>query len=337
MITSYRYRTAPRFAAVTLFIIMTASAVVMGLSGQASAQYPQPTDSFVNDFAGVLSSQDASALRSQLQNLKNNTGVEMTVVTIGSVRDYNTGTNTIENFATGLFNNWGVGDASRNNGVMILLARNDQQVRIELGGAYSQSDDNVMRQIIDNSMLPYFRQNQYSQGLLRGAEAVMNSVAPQSGGGGGIFSNAPQNVPTTSTTYANQPVEQKKSGLSFGKIILIAIAAYIIYRIVRRRARRNNNSGGTFTGGQSGGRGASGSFGNKNGGLFGRGSSGGGFFGGGSSRNSSSGGGSFFGGGSSNNSSSGSSGSSSSSSSSGGSSSGRSGGSSGGGGSSGSW
>ena len=104
------------------------------------------------------------------------TGVEFTVVTVGSIGDYGD-TGRIEPFATGLFNEWGVGDATKNDGIMMLVARYDRTMRLEVGSGYGRSKDGVMKIIIDEDILPYFRRDDYQGGILSGVEAVFLDVA----------------------------------------------------------------------------------------------------------------------------------------------------------------
>ncbi len=104
-----------------------ATALGLGLIGSvayAQGGYPQHIDPFVDDFAGLLTSNDAANTRTLLSNFKSNSGIHVVVVTINSIHDYNTGDKMIESFALNLFNTWGIGDRTRNDGVLILVAGN---------------------------------------------------------------------------------------------------------------------------------------------------------------------------------------------------------------------
>lgn len=146
--------------------------------GIANAQggYPQPTDNYVNDYAGVLTANDAQNIHTMLAQLEDELSVEATVVTIGSIQDYDTDDQTIESFATHLFNTWGIGNRVENNGVLILVAINDRQVRIELGEGYGREYNPAMQRVIDEHMLPAFRQGNYSGGIYQGARAAIASL-----------------------------------------------------------------------------------------------------------------------------------------------------------------
>jgi uncharacterized protein len=153
------------------FIATTAPMVVFAQGG-----YPQPVDSYVNDYAKLLTTEDAANIRTLFADLKRDTGIEAVVVTINSVSDYETGDETIESFATHLFNTWGIGDSEQNNGVLILVAAADREMRIELGSGYGSASNAKMQEVINEHMLPSFRRNEYSRGIYRGARAVIGEL-----------------------------------------------------------------------------------------------------------------------------------------------------------------
>lgn len=139
----------------------------------AQSGYPPPTDKYVNDYAGVLALDEEAQLRSLLSGLERDSGVEATLLTVTSIHDYETGDDSLESFATHLFNAWGIGSAETNDGLLILLAVEDRQVRIELGSGYGRTLDRAVQRVIDEQMLPHLRQADYAQGLLVGVQAVV--------------------------------------------------------------------------------------------------------------------------------------------------------------------
>lgn len=159
---------------VTVLLLLTNLSFV----GQAQSTYPPFLDPHVNDYAEVLDANDAATLRSLLGEFQTETGVQAVVLTVNSVQDYGTGDSTIESFATNLFNAWGIGDRTRNDGILMLVAVGDREMRIELGMGYDSSYDAVAQSIIDQQMLPSFRDGNYSQGIVAGANAVVNQFNP---------------------------------------------------------------------------------------------------------------------------------------------------------------
>jgi uncharacterized protein len=113
------------------FIKLTFIAIVFPILALAQ-DYPDYNETFVNDFGNLLTSVQKAEIRADLKELRDKRDIEFTVVTISRMSDYGH-TGPIEPFATGLFNYWGVGNAARNDGVMMLVSRNDRKMRIEVG------------------------------------------------------------------------------------------------------------------------------------------------------------------------------------------------------------
>lgn len=154
--------------AISLLIVLTASL--------ANAQsYPDYTELYVNDFAMLLSVEEEEALRSKLTELRRERDIEFTVVIIDRMSDYGHD-GAIEPFATGLFNYWGVGNATRNDGVMFLVSYFDRKLRIEVGSGYGDTKNDAMAAIIDDKIVPLFREDDYFDGIDRGVDAIIHEV-----------------------------------------------------------------------------------------------------------------------------------------------------------------
>lgn len=169
-----RLSVAGKTSIVYLTVIVGVLLSVTVARGQG--KYPSPTDDYVNDYAGVLNKPDTESIRKMFKDLERQTGVEAVVVTINSINDYHTGNTTIESFATDLFNTWGIGHKKENNGVLILVAVKDRKCRIELGRGYGRKYDPVMKQVINENMLPYFKTGGYSRGIYEGSRGVIEKV-----------------------------------------------------------------------------------------------------------------------------------------------------------------
>lgn len=137
--------------------------------------YPDYSEVYVNDFAYLLSVEEEDVIREKLIELKTETDIEFTVVIIDQMSDYGHD-GPIEPFATGLFNAWGVGDASRNDGVMLLVSRLDRVLRIEVGSGYGDDKNDAMAAIIDEKIVPLFRDDEYEKGINRGVDAIIREV-----------------------------------------------------------------------------------------------------------------------------------------------------------------
>lgn len=147
------------------------------LAGPAGAQvFPNPPKSHVSDGAGLFDRSQEGDIARRLKSMETVANVEVAVVTITSLQDQNAGS--LESYATALFNRWGIGDATRNDGILILIARDDRKTRIELGRGYPTAADRQAAEIIDERLSPAFRRGDFAGGVLAGLDALMLSVVP---------------------------------------------------------------------------------------------------------------------------------------------------------------
>ncbi|MCV2864340.1 TPM domain-containing protein [Albidovulum sediminicola] len=157
-------------------IILLTLCLAFAAGPSASQTYPEYTDLFVNDLAEVLAPDTEDRLRTTLSHLKEETGVEATVLTLASREPYAPGT-TLEDFATGLFNAWGIGLAERNDGILVMVLTDDREMRVELGAAYSQDFDTIAQDIVTRSFLPSFRDGDYGTGIEQGVAELDTRIA----------------------------------------------------------------------------------------------------------------------------------------------------------------
>lgn len=138
--------------------------------------WPVYETTYVNDYAGIIEEAAETRIVRQLEVLREDTGVEVTVLTLPTRQGF-TPTATMEQFATGLFNHWGIGDASKNDGILIMVLRNDREMRIELGSGYGDGYNREAKYIIDRVFIPAFKEDAYSRGIEEGTDAVINQIA----------------------------------------------------------------------------------------------------------------------------------------------------------------
>jgi uncharacterized protein len=126
----------------------------------------------VNDFAEVLDASQRATLETELADLERATSAEVAVVTMDTL-----GGRTVEDYATDLFNTWGIGKKDRDNGVLILVAVQDRAMRIEVGyGLEGILPDGLAGAVIRETFLPRFRNDDYRTGLLEGTARVIAIV-----------------------------------------------------------------------------------------------------------------------------------------------------------------
>lgn len=168
------YRHYVRSCLVLLVALVLACGVA---SAYAQAGYPRRVEPAINDFAGVLAAEDRAAIIAVREDMLRARGAELVVVTIGALADYDVPDRTIEAFATGLFNTWGIGDRARDDGVLLLVALRDRKVRIEVGRGYGSGYNAALQQLIERDIVPEFRAGNYGAGVVAGARGIQAVLA----------------------------------------------------------------------------------------------------------------------------------------------------------------
>lgn len=170
--------------ALTLLVALVTLARPLG-----AQTYPAPASDYLTDLAGMFSRAEASAISNRAAAIRRGSGVHVALLTVPSLAAQ--GADTIEGYATAIFNAWGIGDARRNDGILILIARDDRKMRIELGRGYPRSADAVAAEILRQDMTPAFRDRRYGDGVLAAMDALERRVVPMlSGSGSGAGSGA---------------------------------------------------------------------------------------------------------------------------------------------------
>ncbi len=133
-----------------------------------------PLKGRVTDTTGVLSAACASELTDRLAALEQRLGVQVAILLVGS-----TGQSTIEQFATSVFDQWKLGKAEVNNGLLLVAALNDHTVRIEVGyGLEGTIPDIVAGRIIRERIVPAFRENRIEAGINDALDALTHEMMP---------------------------------------------------------------------------------------------------------------------------------------------------------------
>jgi uncharacterized protein len=157
-------------AAVLLAVLLSATAWSQVPSDALLARL-EPTGR-VNDFAQLLGDADSQALEDRLKDVEEKTSAQIAVVTLTSLEG-----GEINDFANKLFRKWGIGQKGRDNGVLVLVARDDRRARVEVGrGLEPVLPDVLAGRVLDEEMFPAFRQGNYAEGLRRGVLRVADIV-----------------------------------------------------------------------------------------------------------------------------------------------------------------
>lgn len=225
----------------------------------ADIDFPKPAG-YVNDFAGVLDTEEEETLTNIAEKLENDTSSEIAIVTIKTTKPI-----TIEEYSVKLFEKWGIGKKDKNNGVLLLAAIDDRTVKIEVGyGLEGTLPDGLCGEIIRNFIIPEFKNRQYGIGIIKGIDEIAAIVSGEN---------------TGITNYKERRETAKNRGINPFVLIFFIIFAISILQILfppRRHGMRSRTYGntGSWTGYSGGG--SFGGFGGGGFGGFGGGHSGGG-------------------------------------------------------------
>lgn len=141
--------------------------VALGVPAHALT-FPQLTGRVVDE-AGILDQVTRTALEQKLAGFETKTTGQLVVVTLKSLQ----GTS-IDDYGYQLGRHWGIGQKEKSSGVLLVVAPNERRVRIEVGyGLEGQLTDAVSRLIIENSILPRFRAGDFTGGITRGVDDII--------------------------------------------------------------------------------------------------------------------------------------------------------------------
>ncbi len=225
-------------------------------------QFPQPMGA-VNDFAGVIPASFEHQIEAICNEVWEKTNTAVVDVTIETLGGYN-----LEEYATRLYETWGIGKKGEDKGLLILNVVQDRKIRIETGyGVEGILPDGKTGGIIDEYMIPHLRQGDYGQAHLNVVVVIAQIIGEDAG------------VELTGEIRAPQRGNEQRRGSGIGKFFSILFVIFLII-ITRGRIIPWLIIGSMFGGGR--GRDDWGGFGGRGGGFgggfggFGGGMSGGG-------------------------------------------------------------
>lgn len=165
-------------------------------------QKPNPPR-LVNDYAGMLNEGDAEALEGKLVAYTRETSTQIAVVIIPTLDGAE-----INQFATELFHKWGIGEKGKDNGVLLLIAKDDRKLFIATGrGVEEFLPDAICKRIVEQTIKPEFKAGNYAQGINAGVDEMQARLTGQ-------FKN---------DTQEDEPVKFKISWLIWAVLIIIVL------------------------------------------------------------------------------------------------------------------
>jgi uncharacterized protein len=219
----------------------------------AGTNFPK-LDQRITDFTNTLSYQEWQKIDQELKSYEDTTSTQIVVLMINSLEG-----ESLEEYANRTFTLNKIGQQKKNNGALLLIAKQDRKVRIETGyGLEGALTDAISSQIIRNDIIPRFKDGDYFGGIATGVGSIIQATR-------GEYQAEGKKAPAISAGLVFMV-------LMFGIFVLLPLISS------RRRSVINSNGHDYFSGWGYGG-GSSGGFGG--GGFGGGGFGGGGFSGGG--------------------------------------------------------
>lgn len=214
----------------------------------------------VNDLTNTLTGPQAQALENKLTAYDDSTSNQVAIVIVSSLKGYS-----LSEYSLAIGREWGIGGKEFNNGVLILVVKDERKVRIEIGyGLEGTFSDITAKDIINTSITPNFKAGNYYRGLDNAIDDIIKATVGEY--------KAPAN-------YGRK----KKKGIGFSSII----GLLLLFVVIGVFGGGGRGSGGTISGagwiigsmlgsshrsgGWSGGSSGGGGFGGFGGGSFGGG------------------------------------------------------------------
>ena len=137
-------------------------------SPAADIQFPDLTGRVVDE-AGLLTPEQEQRLDETSAAVERDVGPQFVIATVTSLQG-----RTIEDYGVYLGRHWGIGDAERNDGVILLVAPNERKVRIEVGyGLEQRVTDPFAARVLREQVLPRFSEGDMADGIIAGSEAIV--------------------------------------------------------------------------------------------------------------------------------------------------------------------
>jgi uncharacterized protein len=147
-------------------------AVLLLVVGCSFAAEIPKLQSRVTDLAGVLTPEEAASLETKLKDLETTDSTQVAVLIISSLEG-----DSLEDFSVRTATQWKLGQKGRDNGALLLVALQERKVRIEVGyGLEPTLTDAASHLIIQNEIIPRFRQGNYGAGIDAGVNAIIQVV-----------------------------------------------------------------------------------------------------------------------------------------------------------------
>ena len=161
-----RLNSMARMAAAAVFAVLLLGALALPAQAQ---DFPPRPDGPIHDGSDLIPPAEEAAMDARLREFNARTGNAVIVATVPSL-----GGESVERYSTKLFETWGIGGAERDAGVLLLVAPNERQMRIEVGyGLHPYITDILSGRIIRNDITPHFKAGDMAGGIEAGVDAIV--------------------------------------------------------------------------------------------------------------------------------------------------------------------
>ena len=210
---------------ISILIFFASLPLLAQVEDQVPARPDPPT--LVNDYTNTLTPQQKQALESKLVAFDDSTTTQIAIVIVATTDGYS-----VASYANALYRKWGLGSKENDNGVLILVAKDDRKMHIEVGyGLEGAVTDYTAKSIIDNSLTPQFRAENYYRGLDLATDDLIAAA-------GGEY-QAPEGY--------GERNDGRGGGIGFGTIILLLLLFLFLGGMGGRGRGGRGGDGGMMT------------------------------------------------------------------------------------------
>ncbi|MEZ4483818.1 MAG: TPM domain-containing protein [Syntrophotaleaceae bacterium] len=144
---------------------------------------------YVTDRAGLISAATEQKLERALASFEDSDSTQIAVLTIPSLEG-----EALEEYSLKVAEGWGIGQKEHDNGALLLVAKNERKIRIDVGyGLEGKLTDLLTGRIIDNEISPRFKQGDFDGGIVAGVTAMVQAVRGEYKGTGSSSSERRRN------------------------------------------------------------------------------------------------------------------------------------------------
>jgi uncharacterized protein len=190
---------------------------VIGVAGEVAAKDVPFLAGRVNDYAAMIPQKVQDAITATLTDLEKKTGAQVAVLTVDSLDG-----EPLEDYSMKVAETWKLGQKGKDNGVLILVAKADRKMRIEVGyGLEPTLTDAKCSMIINNVMRPRFRQGDFGGGLEAAAQAIAGTIE-----GKNVI---PEHAPQSGQQISDAPLGFKLFGLLIFTVVIGTFSLHALF------------------------------------------------------------------------------------------------------------